>query len=146
MHGTIFTSDPGQPSGARRNNKWNKEMTDNEIEQEIITKGLTAPRITPTMIEDMIIAEGYIEADNTFYEGGFDVKNRVNTGELIIDSLKCLTICVLVLRNGFTIVGKSACVSPKNFDYELSCKIARQDAVNQIWALEGYRLKSELSK
>lgn len=57
-----------------------------------------------------------------------------------------LTFCVLVLRNGFTVTGESACASPENFDAEIGRKIARQNAVNKIWMPEGYLLKQKLSE
>lgn len=59
-------------------------------------------------------------------------------------SLDLLTICVLVLKNGFTVIGKSACASPENFDAEIGRKVARADAINQVWPLEGYLLKQML--
>ncbi|MGE9275220.1 Gp49 family protein [Escherichia coli] len=55
-------------------------------------------------------------------------------------------VCVPVLRNGFTVTGESACASPENFDAEIGRKIARQNAVNKIWMLEGYLLKQTLSE
>jgi hypothetical protein len=55
-----------------------------------------------------------------------------------------LTFCVLVLRNGFTVTGESACASSENFDAEIGRKIARQNAVAKIWPLEGYLLKQRL--
>lgn len=55
-----------------------------------------------------------------------------------------LTFCVLVLRNGFTVTGESACASPENFDAELGRKIARQNAINKVWPLMGYALKDQL--
>ena len=61
-------------------------------------------------------------------------------------ALDLLTFCVLVLRNGFTVTGESACASPENFDAELGCKIARQNAVNKIWPLMGYALKAKAKR
>jgi hypothetical protein len=55
-----------------------------------------------------------------------------------------LTFCVLVLRNGFTVTGESACVSPENFDAELGRKIARQNAIAKVWPLMGYALRERL--
>ena len=55
-----------------------------------------------------------------------------------------LTICVLTLRNGFTVTGESAAASKENFDEEIGRKIARDNAKNKIWALEGYLLKERL--
>lgn len=60
-------------------------------------------------------------------------------------ALGLLTFCVLVLRNGFTVTGESACASSENFDAEIGCKIARQNAVNKVWPLMGYELRSKLA-
>lgn len=94
---------------------------DQEVEKEIIKKGLTAPRITPEMIENTIVHEDY----------------HVFPGTMT-------TICSLTLLNGFSTNGSSACVSPENFNEELGRKIARDNAVQEIWVLEGYLLKQKL--
>lgn len=60
-------------------------------------------------------------------------------------ALSLLTFCVLVLRNGFTVTGESACASPENFDAAIGRRIARQNAVNKIWPLLGYELRTKLS-
>ncbi|WP_026601486.1 Gp49 family protein [Methylomonas sp. 11b] len=60
------------------------------------------------------------------------------------DSLGLLTYCTLVLQNGFTVTGESACASPENFDAEVGRKIARQNAINKIWPLMGYELKQRI--
>jgi Phage protein (N4 Gp49/phage Sf6 gene 66) family len=52
---------------------------------------------------------------------------------------------VLVLHNGFTVLGKSACASAENFDVEIGRKIAREDAVRQLWTLAGYALRDRLA-
>ena len=121
----------------------------NEIEQEIQDKGLTAPRVTPFALEANIASEHYFTA----YDGRFGALKygsyvgrevpKVNDDDLA--ALKLLTFCVLVLRNGFTITGESACASPENFDAELGRKIARQNAVQKMWPLMGYELKARLS-
>lgn len=59
-------------------------------------------------------------------------------------SLDLLTFCVLVCKNGFTVVGESACASPENFDAEIGRKIARQKAVEKLWPLLGFRLRDAL--
>jgi len=48
------------------------------------------------------------------------------------------TICFLDLNNGFTVVGKSSCMNPKDFDAVMGRKIAHEDAIKQMWALEGF--------
>lgn len=58
---------------------------------------------------------------------------------------KTLTICILTLANGFTIVGKSACASPENYSQALGERYAYDDAFRQIWAFEGYLLREQLA-
>ena len=96
-------------------------MSEAEIEKEIQEKGLNARRLTPGLINDTIQAEAF-----HVFEGSQ------------------LTVCCLTLTNGFTVTGESACASPENFNVELGEKIARENARNKIWALEGYLLKQEL--
>ena len=63
----------------------------------------------------------------------------------IDDSLKVLSICILVMQNGFTIIGKSAPASAENFNPEFGRKLAYEDAVRQIWPLMGFALRDKLS-
>ena len=108
-------------------------MNDQTIEQEIQAKSKTAPRVTPQKIEAVIASEWY-----------FTAAEATLTASSQPHPLDLLTFCVLVLRNGFTVTGESACASPENFDAEIGRKIARQNAVQKIWALEGYLLKQML--
>lgn len=98
-------------------------MDDNEIEKEIKEKGLTAPRVTPEHLERVIISEQYHVFNNSTF-----------------------TACLLTLKNGYTVLGESACASPENFNAELGRKIARESAKNKIWQLEGYLLREKLSR
>lgn len=50
------------------------------------------------------------------------------------------TICQLTMENGYTINGYSACVDPAEFNRDLGRKYAFEDALRQIWPLEGYLL------
>lgn len=96
-------------------------MNEQNIENEIIEKGLTAPRLTPDLIDSKIVNEQYYVFPGT-----------------------TTTVCFLALANGFGTVGHSACASPENFNEELGRKIARENAREEIWALEGYLLKQKL--
>ena len=113
--------------------------TDAGIEQLIQAKGKTAARVTPADIEANIRAETYFTAFDGFMADDRDMTMKD------ADALKLLTFCVLVLRNGFTVTGESACASPENFDAELDRKIARQNAVSRIWPLMGYELRTKLA-
>lgn len=115
-------------------------MTDQSIEQEIQSKGKTAPRVTPQHIESIIAECHYINVGESV-QAGWPDKSAMDDCS---PALNLLTICVLVLRNGFTVTGESACASPENFDAEIGRKIARDNAVQKIWPLEGYLLKQQL--
>ena len=125
---------------------------DQAIEADIQAKGLTAPRVTPADIEANIAAEIYSTGLDCAAEAAGDARgvfNRIKPDvdlTVVNDSLRLLTFCVLVLRNGFTVTGESACASPENFDAELGRKIARANAVNKMWPLMGYALKDKLAE
>lgn len=109
----------------------------NDLQQEIDAKA-TAPRITPAAIEANIVGEHYFTAADGF----------AGSREFTLEAdhpLHLLTFCVLVLRNGFTVTGESACASPENFDAEIGRKVARAQAISKVWPLMGYELKSQLA-
>lgn len=123
-------------------------MTMNDsIEQEIQAKANKAPRITPADIEANIDTEVYFTAAHGV-DGSSELDqfhSRHPGGGAHIGSLCRLTFCVLILRNGFTVTGESACASAENFDAQIGRKIARQNAVDKIWPLMGYELRSKLA-
>jgi hypothetical protein len=92
------------------------------IDAEIKSKGLNAPRLTPSHIDEQIVGEAYHVFPGT-----------------------ALTVCALTLKNGFHVTGESASASPENFDAEIGRKIARDNARNKIWAFEGYALRNKLA-
>lgn len=96
-------------------------MDEREIESAIQAAGATAPRLTPSDIDAAIVGEQYHQFDGT-----------------------TVTVCCLTLRNGYCVIGESAAASPENFNAEIGRQVARSEARNKIWALEGYRLKQEL--
>ena len=124
-------------------------MDDRQIEQEIQAKGLTAPRVTPQDIEENIQSEHYFTALNgregAIQSGGYVGREAPAKDNSDLVPLSLLTFCVLVLKNGFTVTGESACTSPENFDAEVGRKIARQSAVQKIWPLLGYELRTKLA-
>lgn len=95
--------------------------TEAAIETELQAKGKNAPRLTPAMIDACIVSEQYHVFPGT-----------------------TLTVCALTLRNGFVVTGESAAASPENFDAGIGAKIARDNARQKIWALEGYRLREAI--
>ena len=102
------------------------------------------PRVTPEDLEAMIFSEHYFTAGEALK--AIDLEEY----KLWVDenpsgkALELLTFCVLVLRNGFTVTGESACVSPENFDAQIGRDIARKNAVEKMWPLMGFKLACDL--
>lgn len=86
--------------------------------------GTGAPRVVYDNIKAKIVAENYIQN---------------------MPFAPLLTICVLTMRNGFTVVGTSACASPENFNAEFGRELAWKDAIRQLWGLEGYLLRERIA-
>lgn len=124
-------------------------MSDAEIEQAILAKGKTAPRVKPDEVQANIIDERYFTGlDGVLgtYRAGGDVHPVGGSpSQEVTQALSLMTFCVLTLRNGFTVHGVSACASPENYDAEIGRQIARENAVREIWPLMGYELRSKLS-
>lgn len=97
--------------------------SEKKLEAAIQAKGLNAPRLSPTQINEQIVGELFYVFPGT-----------------------TMTVCCLALRNGFNVIGESAAASPENFNEEIGRRVARDNARNKIWALEGYLLRSKLAK
>ena len=94
-----------------------------KIEEEVAEKGLNAPRVTLDSIKASVKDIMYQRIEGT-----------------------TVTVCVLVLENGYSVIGHSACVSAENFDAELGEKVAHQRALDQCWPLFGFELASRLAR
>ena len=119
------------------------EVSDDSIEAEIRRKGKTARRITPADIDAAISSEHYFTAAQGV--AGAESAGAEPRDLEGIPALGLLTICVLVLRNGFIVTGESACASPENFDAEIGRKVARSNAKQKMWPLLGYMLKEVMA-
>ena len=121
------------------------DNTDPAIERDILAKGLTAA------LEANIASEHYFTAAQGDAQAKMDAvlsRGGIINGEGSAPPapLDLLAICVLVLKNGFTVTGESACASPENFDAEIGRRIARTNALQKIWPLMGYELKERLHR
>lgn len=117
-------------------------MTNQETEQEVQAKGLTAPRITPADVEASIAVEHYFTGTDGLVGAGDGIQqlDAVNHG------LRLVTFCILIMKNGTKIVGiNHGPVSPENFDAAEGRKYARENAIDQIWPLLGYELRTKLA-
>lgn len=97
-------------------------MSEQAIENEIQSKGLNAPRLSPADIDAAIVGETF---------------TTLPSGKVMI--------CELTLRNGFTVRGEAATVSKENFDEQIGQHISRENARSKVWELEGYLLQERLS-
>lgn len=98
-------------------------MTEDEIESRIVELRLTAPRLTPESIDNVI-------------------KNITYT---VLPSGKVM-VCEITVTNGFTVRGESSTVSKANFNEEIGRTISFKNAREKIWQLEGYLLQDKLYK
>lgn len=111
-------------------------------EAAIVAAGANvAPRVTPADVEANIVGAYYFNGE-VAARGAVD-SGVIDSGDA--DALRLLTFCVLVLRNGCTVTGESACASPENFNAEIGRRIAREHAVAKIWPLLGFLLKEKLA-
>ena len=117
------------------------------LEREIQAKADKGPRVTPAALQAEIVSAHFFTA----YQGAKAELQSDGVAanayeEIGMQPLKLLTFCVLVLRNGFTVYGASACASPENFNAEIGRRIARENAEREIWPLLGFRLRDELTR
>lgn len=121
-----------------------------------------APRVTEGDIAAAIVGEYYFTAaDGVAGVQALEAGRHLSSGLALTGNLpdmcelapvivkamprlRDVTVCVLVLRNAFVVVGVSCPVSPENFDAEKGRKAARDNAVRQCWALLGYALRDRL--
>lgn len=108
-----------------------KSLQDHEVE---CAAGRTAPRVSLDDIKAAMAAVYYTTGDQA-----------VGDGSPKMSSLSVLTLCFVVMRNGFVIIGKSAPASEANFDVALGRRLAYEDCVRQIWPLMGFALRNKLS-
>ena len=121
-------------------------ICDNPLALEVAIRAAgadKAPRITREDLEAAVSSEFYFRADQAV-AAGLNLADAA--ADMLPASLSLMTFCVLVLRNGFTVTGESACASPENFNAEIGRRIARENAVAKVWPLMGYELKTALAK
>jgi hypothetical protein len=112
------------------------EVTDNE--SKAVQK--TPNRVALADIEANIIGEFYMSGDAVVPDATTSTMNNL----ISIKNLSLLSVCFIVLKNGFTVIGKSAPADEANFNRALGHKFAREDAIRQIWPLMGYALRDRL--
>lgn len=90
-------------------------LVNNEKLEELLAKS-PAPRVTKDAMEARISNTEFTRIGDT------------------------ITHCRIVLDNGFSVSGESACVNPENYNQEIGEKIAYDNAFRQLWPLFGFLL------
>lgn len=76
------------------------------------------------------------QIDTLLIEANYQIAHRVFGKQCIV---------IAQLRNGFTIIGESACVDPNNYDEEIGHSLAMKRISDKLWELEGYSLQKVLA-
>ena len=111
------------------------EVTDQEAQAVAV-----APRVKLSDIEGAIRSR----YDFTAWAAVSAAANPAPKAE-DMDALGILSVCILVMGNGFNVIGKSAPASPENFNADLGRKFAYEDCIRQLWPLMGYALRDKLA-
>lgn len=70
-----------------------------------------------------------------------DIIDKIVSTEYIRMTDGRTTVCNVTMRNGFTVRGESSCVDAREFNQALGEKYAFEQAIDKIWAFEGYLLR-----
>lgn len=122
----------------------------NRVSESELIDSARGERVTLAAVEAAIISEHFFTAMQGARTELLDT--ALLTGVVpdlplpLAPDLGLLTICVLRLWNGFTVLGQSACADPKNFNPDIGRRLAKSDAVGKMWALMGYELKSRMAR
>lgn len=88
----------------------NNEQLDNALNAS------PAPRVTKEYIESRIQSNKFVRFSET------------------------VTLCEILLDNGYSVRGESACVNPANYNKEIGERIAFDNAFDKLWPLFGFLL------
>jgi hypothetical protein len=113
------------------------QVTDSLAATEAASAAIAvAPRVKLSDIEAAIGGVYYTTAARALSDEALSVEH--------LKPLGLLTICIVIMRNGFTVIGKSAPASPENFNADLGRQFSYEDAVRQLWPLMGFSLRDRL--
>ncbi len=113
------------------------QVTDQQSQAVVKSPGT---RVSLADIEANIAGEVYMTGNDVLPVAIPDTPDM----HVLERNLSVMTVCFIVMKNGFTVIGKTAPADPQNFDRDLGRKFAREDAIRQIWPLMGYALRQKL--
>lgn len=109
-------------------------------EQERFESVPAPQKVTPELIESLITSEFYFTAG----QGVLGASEMGTRPAGRADALNRYTFCTLVLKNGHVITGENGCVRASEWDPAKGQEMARKNAVDKIYALEGYLLRQRI--
>ena len=119
-------------------------MSENTKMEERLIAQSTAPRVTLADVNANIRSVSYFTAKQGVL-GQYDGPSESTKAKIPdLDNLGLMTFCTIVLKNGFTVTGESACVSFDNFDPIIGQELAYKMAFGKVWGFMGYHLKQTL--
>lgn len=122
-----------------------------QLENTLVAKGLTAPRITPAHIDSIIVAKHFFTAGEGVI--GSMICDSVENSEGLqlppgaadtVEPIRRTTICLLILANGAQMAGINYCpISVENWDPAIARELAEKEARAKLWELEAYVLRQK---
>lgn len=110
-----------------------------KVDDEVAQSVAKAPRVSLADIEAQVEFKHVLN--------GLDLLPRsLQVSQDVSTHLGCLTLAVVVLKNGFVVIGSSACASPENYNMALGEKFAYEHALRQLWGHFGFCLRQKLEE
>ena len=106
------------------------EQTESSMQQTLVTKEWTP--LSPEQVAEIVATQTGFKLSEK------QLLSLVNTNVFHTYAGSTLTVCVLFLNSGATVIGKSACIDPANYNEELGKTLAYRNAVQKLYELEGY--------
>jgi len=89
--------------------------------------------ITNDKLDEMLAASPAERVTKEYMESRIVSKDFTRMGETV-------THCRIILDNGYSVSGESACVNAANYNQQIGEKIAYDNAFRQLWPLFGFLL------
>lgn len=109
-----------------------------ETSEKFYAEGATAPRITLDFLKSQI--------EVVYYMDGGTFASRATWTDWSDKAVsrkdhQPTTICMMVLRSGFVVLGQATPVSAANYDPVKGREIAYEQCIRQLWPLFGFAAK-----
>lgn len=135
-----FAAQLPTPEGDRSMREHNGSMSTPALQavedrSAAVAKG---PRVTLADINAAI--------DSVHYKLGVELLTKPVENTTAFKSLAAMTVCMIVLKNGFVFIGEAAPADPANYNKTVGEQNAYEAAVKKIWPAMGFALRDHLHK